>query len=184
MDTYFNDELAQYVDTSNVPWRARRVDGMAGSLVNPNIIRSYELARSIRDNFFNENGQLGFSVIVRAVDMDASVTEALFDIGGEQLRYAHGASAPKKIDWSPQRSSMVVRLHMRSVDGRTQQMEFTGPWAIFRFFDAGDPLTLADDKRVLRYKTALGAVSLEFQATSSDFPLWSRTLAQFYCPSK
>jgi type VI secretion system protein ImpL len=184
MDSYFNDELAQYVDTSNLPWRARKVDGMAGSLVNPNIIRSYELARSIRDNFFNENGQLGFSVIVRAVDMDASVSEALIDIGGEQLRYAHGASAPKKIDWSPQRSTMVVRLHMRSVDGRTQQMEFTGPWAIFRFFDAGDPLTLADDKRVLRFKTALGAISLEFQATSSDFPLWSRTLSQFYCPSK
>lgn len=184
LDSHFSSELAQYVDTSTVPWRARRVEGMAGSLINPSIIRSYEMARTIRDTFFNDAGQVGFSVILRAVDMDASIAELLVDIGGEQIRYAHGASAPKKIDWSPQRSSMLVRLHMRSVDGRTQQMEFSGPWALFRFFDAGDPLTLADDKRVLRYKTALGSASLEFQATSSDFPLWSRTLAQFYCPSK
>lgn len=184
LDSYFNEQLAQYVDTTTVPWRARRVDGMDGSLVTPNIIRSYELARNIRDNFFFENGQLGFSVIVRAVDMDASLSEVLFDFGGEQLRYAHGAVAPKKVEWSPQRSSLLVRLHMRSVDGRTQQMEFTGPWALFRFYDAGDALTLNDDKRVMRYKTALGSVSLEFQATSSDFPLWSRALTQFYCPGK
>ena len=183
LDSYFSSELAQYVDTSSQPWRARKVDGLAGSLISPSIIQSYEMARIIRDSFFSESGQLGFPLILRPTDMDASIAEVQFDIGGEQIRYSHGASIPKKIEWSPQRSSMQVRVHMRAVDGRTQQMEFAGPWAIFRFFDAGEPQSLADDKRVLRYRTALGSVSLEFQSTSNDFPLWSKTLGKFTCPA-
>ncbi|MBS1157954.1 MAG: intracellular multiplication and macrophage-killing family protein [Proteobacteria bacterium] len=182
LDAYFKDQLEQYVDTSAIPWRARQVEGMSGNLVSGNILRSYEQARIVRDTFFDPSGQIAFSVIVRPVDMDASIAEAVIDIGGEQLRYAHGAVVPKKVDWSTQRSSMIVRLHMRSVDGRTQQLEFSGPWAIFRFYDAGEPVSLADDKRVVVYRTALGSLSLEFQATSNDFPLWSRALSQFRCP--
>ncbi len=184
MSSFFDSQLAQYVDTASLPWKARRLEGLSGNLINPQIIRSYEQAKTIRDTFFTPQGQLGFSMVIRPVDMDASIGEAILEIGGEQMRYTHGSSIPKKFDWSPSNARMVVRLQLRGLDGRIQHLEYLGSWAIFKFFDAGERKKFAEDKQELVYRTPLGSVTFEFQALTNDFPLWSSALSQFRCPSR
>ena len=114
--------------------------------------------------------------------MDPQLAEAQLDIGGTTLRFAHGATVPRQIDWNGREGQLAIRLQVTSVDGRRDALQFDGPWALFRLFDAGQVVTSATDRRETIYRTSLGTVRIEWQAMSTPSPLWSGLLQSFSCP--
>ncbi|MBH2873070.1 type VI secretion protein, partial [Serratia marcescens] len=58
------------------------------------------------------------------------------------------------------------------------------PWALFRMFDASNPVPLSSDRRELTMSmsSVVGVLKLELRSTMKDFPLWSRALRGFSCP--
>lgn len=183
MATYFRDQLASYVDTSRSPWQAKRVPGSEGPLVSAEVLHSFELADRIRSATLDEGGHMRVSAILHLVDMDPQLAEAQLELAGQTLRYSHGSSAPRRIDWSAQNSNLSVKLSMRAVDGRTEVLRFDGPWALFRFFDAGRVDDGGPDRKETTYQTGLGSVRLNWQAVTSPSPVWSDLLRSFRCPS-
>ncbi|VWC16408.1 type VI secretion system membrane subunit TssM [Burkholderia lata] len=183
MATYFRDHLLPYVDTSSTPWKALRSNGGDLGLVNPSVLSSYEMADRIRGAMLDESGRLRVSTVLRFLDMDSQISEAQLIIGGQTLRYAHGMTSPQRIDWSGQNSRLAVELQLKSVDGRLNTLQFDGPWALFRFFDAGQAAGGTADRRERLYQTSIGRVRLEWQAPTSPSPIWSGILQSFRCPS-
>ncbi len=182
MATYFHEQLANYVDTTRSPWQAKRTQGSEGPLLGPEVLRSFETAERIRMATLDESNHLRVSAILHLVDMDAQLAEAQLELAGQTLRYAHGSSAPRRIDWGSQNSNLSVKLSLRSVDGRTEVLRFDGPWALFRFFDAGQVAEGGPDRKETTYQTGLGTVRLDWQAVTSPSPLWSDLLHSFRCP--
>ncbi|WP_323123569.1 type VI secretion system membrane subunit TssM [Burkholderia alba] len=183
MATYFRDHLAAYVDTSSTPWKALRSNGGNLGLVSPGVLGSYETADRIRGGMLDESGHLRVSTVLRFIDMDPQVSEAQLTVGGQTLRYAHGMTSPQRIDWNGQNTKLAIQLQLKSVDGRLSTLQFGGPWALFRFFDAGQAGSGTADRRERLYQTSLGTVRLEWQALTTPSPIWSGMLQSFRCPS-
>jgi len=183
MATYFRDHLAAYVDTSSTPWKALPSDGGNLGLVSPSVLASYEKAERIRGGMLDDAGHLRVSTVLRFIDMDSQVSEAQLTVGGQTLRYAHGMAAPQRIDWNGQNATLAIQLQLKSVDGRLSTLQFGGPWALFRFFDAGQEAGGTADRRERLYQTSLGTVRLEWQALTTPSPIWSGMLQSFRCPS-
>ncbi|KVS53630.1 type VI secretion protein IcmF [Burkholderia cepacia] len=182
MATYFRDHLEAYVDTSSTPWKALHSNGGNLGLVNPGVLASYEKAERIRGGMLDDSGHLKVSTVLRFIDMDPQLSEAQLTIGGQTLRYAHGVTTPRRIDWSGQSNRLAIQLQLKSVDGRLSTLQFDGPWALFRFFDAGQAAGGMADRRERLYQTSLGMVLLEWQALTTPSPIWSGMLQSFSCP--
>ncbi|SMF98895.1 type VI secretion system membrane subunit TssM [Burkholderia singularis] len=183
MAAYFRDHLAPYVDTSATPWRALPVNGGTIGMVSPSVLRSYEMADRIRGATLDEGGHLRISAVLRFIDMDSQLSEAQLTIGGQTVRYAHGITTPQRVDWNGQSGKLAITLQLKSVDGRLTSLQFNGPWALFRFFDAGQAVGGTADRRERLYETSLGTVRLEWQALTAPSPIWSGILQSFRCPS-
>lgn len=181
MATYFKEHLAPYVDTGASPWRARRPEG-GGALINDELIRAYEVADRIRAATLDESGHLKVSTVIRFVEMDPQLAEAQLDIGDQSLRYAHGVTSPRRIDWQAQGANLSIRLQLRAIDGRTEILAFDGPWAMFRFFDAGRQPNGTAERRETLHRASLGTVRIEWQAVTIPSPIWSDLLPSFRCP--
>lgn len=182
MATHFREQLASYVDTSSSPWRARSADPTHTNFISSDVLRSYETAERIRAAMLDNAGQLRMSSIVRFIDMDSQIAEAQLEIAGQAFRYAHGSSAPRRIDWQGQGTSLSVALHVRGVDGRTDVIRFDGPWALLRFYDAGKTPSGGTDRRETFHHSRLGRVHMEWQAVTTPSPIWSELLTAFRCP--
>lgn len=182
MATHFREQLASYVDTSSTPWRARSAEPTHTNFISPDVLRSYETAERIRAAMLDNAGQLRLASIVRFIDMDSQIAEAQLEIAGQAFRYAHGSSAPRRIDWQAQGSSLSVALHTRGVDGRTDVIRFDGPWALLRFYDAGKTTGGGNDRRETFHHSRLGRVHMEWQAVTTPSPIWSELLTAFRCP--
>lgn len=182
MATQFKEQLAPYVDNASSPWRARRPEGGGGALISDEIVRAYEVADRIRGATIDSSGHLKVSTVLRFLDMDPQLAEAELVIGDQTMRFAHGVTAPRSIDWRAQNSNLSIRLQLRAIDGRTETIPFDGPWAIFRFFDAGREPGGTAERRETRHRGSLGSVRMEWQAVTIPSPIWSDLLSSFRCP--
>lgn len=181
---HFKEHLVNYVDTSTSPWRSKRAEGDQ-TLVSPDVLRSYESASRIGAATLDAQGNLRISTMVRVVDMDPQIGEVQLDIGDTNIRYAHGSVINKRVDWNAKSGSngqLAVRMTVKTVDGRSDVEQFEGPWALFRFFDAGRREGAEADRRETVHQTQLGSVRIEWQALTMPAPLWSNLLQSFSCP--
>ncbi|GAA0325122.1 type VI secretion system membrane subunit TssM [Morganella psychrotolerans] len=181
IQVFFDENLAAYVNTGTAPWQIH-----AGSrgVVSARTVVSFENAARIRDAFFNPAGEMSMSMIIRPVSLSPSILEAVLDIDGQIIRYSHGYQEPVKINWPGPKGGIYVRLTFKTQDGRVETVSFDGPWALFRMYDAGNPVQLSSNSRQLTI--AMSAVKgffiVELNSTMKDYPLWSRALKQFSCP--
>jgi type VI secretion system protein ImpL len=185
MATYFREKLAPYLDTSSTPWRVLPHNNDLAASISEPLIASYEAAEQIRAVTLDGSGRLQISAALRFIDMDPQLAEAELAIGGQSYRFAHGMTSPINIQWPPPRKNQAIRLHVRSIEGRMETLQFDGPWALLRFFDAGETAMHAAtaDRREQEYQTPLGTVHLEWQAPQQLSPIWSGVLQAFRCPS-
>ncbi|MEX5765364.1 type VI secretion system membrane subunit TssM [Serratia marcescens] len=181
MQQFFDENLAPYVDVNAQKWNAK--PGSEG-IVNASTLGAFENARLIRDTFFTAGDKLSFSMFIRPLSLTPTITEATLDIDGQVINYSHGFSQPTRIDWPGPKGGSYVRLTFRTGTGQIQVASFDGPWALFRMFDASNPVPLASDRRELTMSmsSVVGVLKLELRSTMKDFPLWSRALRGFSCP--
>lgn len=181
MQQFFNDNLASYVDVNGQRWRAK--PGSEG-IVNTDTLAAFENAWLIKDTFFTAGDKLSFSMFIRPLSLTPTITEATLDIDGQVITYSHGATQPTRVNWPGPKGGSYVRLTFRTGTGQIQVANFDGPWALFRMFDASNPVPLATDRRELTMSMSsiVGVLKLELRSTMKDFPLWSRALRGFSCP--
>lgn len=136
MDTFFRDNLAGKVDTTQAQWRM--TSGIDGKTLpgSEGMLRPFQQAQSIRDAFFT-NGATSpsYRVTVRTVGMDNDILSMTLDIDGQFLRYSHGPQAQQLFSWPGNGGTNQVRLSLGLTNGTTSTLVTSGPWALNRFFD-------------------------------------------------
>lgn len=186
MDNYFRKYLQAYVDTSAPAWRWQ--PGAAQKLgINPSVLQTFQRAAAIRDAFFRAGGvQPMVRFELKPVAMDASVTQSLLDLDGQQISYDHGPSRPVAMQWPNPDSVGVVRLSISppAASGRSG-ITLDGPWAWFRLLDQSD-LVAGDspDRFNLRLAVDNASISYELRANSAFNPFKARTVRGFRLPER
>ncbi|MBF8748438.1 type VI secretion system membrane subunit TssM [Pseudomonas putida] len=185
MDNYFRKYLQPYVNTSSTPWSWQ--PGAAQKLgINSGVLHTFQRAATIRDAFFRSGSGLqpGVRFELKPVAMDASITQFLLDLDGQQVSYDHGPSRPVALQWPNPNSIGVVRLSISppSASGRSG-LTMEGPWAWFRLLDQSDLVAGSSPERFnLRLRVDGASVSYELRASSAFNPFRSRVVSGFSLP--
>lgn len=186
MDNYFRKYLQDYVDTSASTWRWQ--PGAAQKLgINASVLQTFQRAAAIRDAFFRSGGvQPSVRFELKPVAMDASVTQFLLDLDGQQISYDHGPSRPVAMQWPNAGSIGVVRLSISppAASGRSG-ITLDGPWAWFRLLEQSDLVSAGSPDRFnLRLRVDSASISYELRANSAFNPFKSRVLSGFSLPER
>ncbi|EIM18869.1 type VI secretion protein, TssM family [Pseudomonas chlororaphis O6] len=181
MQQFFDENLAAYVDVNAQRWNVK--PGAEG-MISKGTLGAFENAALIRDTFFTSGEKLSFSMFLRPLSLTPTISEAMLDIDGQVIKYSHGFSPPTRIEWPGPKGGSYVRLTFKTGTGQIQVANFDGPWALFRMYDASNPVSIDSNRRELTasMSSVVGVLKLELRSTMKDFPLWSRGLKGFVCP--
>jgi type VI secretion system protein ImpL len=181
MDAFFQQYLAQYVDTSAQPWRFRAEADI--SLGASSAIREFQRAAVIRDVFFRAPSiRLEFVPI----EMDASITQFLLDVDGQLIRYAHGPQVPVVVQWPGTKGTNQVRLQISPPPSTgSSGLVVSGPWALFRLLDKADIEQTGQPERFrVTFNVEGRRATFEVLASSVQNPFRLRELGEFQCPTR
>jgi type VI secretion system protein ImpL len=181
LDGFFQKFLAQYVDTSQKPWRFK--DPALGQSA---ALAEFQRAQVIRDVFFRGGGsQPSIQLEFRPVQMDATIQQFLLDVDGRLIRYAHGPQVTTRVQFPGPGGRSQVRLSIAPPPpSGTSGITYDGPWALFRMFDS---VQIQDTGQAERFLTTFEVegrrTTFEIFASSVRNPFRLPELSQFRCPS-
>jgi type VI secretion system protein ImpL len=205
INTFFNTELRQFVDTSRTPWQAQGAEAGGISLSNDALLQFQRAAR-IRDTYFSTSAAPSAKLEISPLSIDPGSARVVINVEGQEIAYDGSASRPIVAQWpgpTGVRQSSVTfepRSEVRPADpkpGDTKSAEVkpsepkpdtvtitrTGAWSLFRLLDAGRLESLGGPDR-WRVTFAAGGhrAVFELHAGSVLNPLASRDLVEFRCP--
>ena len=185
-DTFFQQNLATFVDTSTKPWSFRQHSG--ASMGSPaGALQQFQRAATLRDTFFRAGGNApGLRLDFRPLEMDATITQFILDVDGQLVKYAHGPQIPAQVQWPGPRGSTQVRVALSPVSAAGSSGLVTeGPWALFKLFDrlqiepAGAPERFRATFNIEGRKAVF-----DITASSVRNPFRLPELEAFSCPDK
>jgi type VI secretion system protein ImpL len=184
VDKYFREYLAQYVDTSSRPWRAR-ASAAAPVQISADVLLQFERADAIKNTYFRGGGSTpSVAFDLRPLDMDASITRFTLDLDGQLVSYAHGPPPRSALQWPAPNPKGEVRIEMAPPVGESLARE-PGPWAWFRLLDRAD-VTPTDRAEVFTVDFTLGGRTAHYEliARSANNPFEFPDLQLFECPEQ
>lgn len=183
MDSFFQQQLARFVDTSTRPWSFRQLEG-ATMGTDTGTLAQFQRAAAIRDTFFRAGGNVpALRLEFRPFEMDVSITQFTLDVDGQLVRYAHGPQIPASVQWPGTRGSSLVRLSLAPPGPGDSAIVTEGPWALFRLFDRMQ-LRPAGSPERFNVTFNVGGRKATFTVTSSSVqnPFRLPELSSFSCP--
>jgi type VI secretion system protein ImpL len=186
IDSFFNEHLRTFVDTSQKPWK-RRISGNSRIRLSDAALQTFERADAIRRTFFGFGGaqpSVGFNMV--PIDMDATIGRFVLNLEGTEISWDHGPQVPTFMQWPGPNPGSEVRLEMRSAQtGRTSMLRKRGPWAWFRILDESD--VRETDRREhfeVEFNVEGNHVTYELIARSAYNPFRFAELERFSCPGR
>jgi type VI secretion system protein ImpL len=181
INTFFQANLAPYVDMTVRPWRWR--PNAAKLHFSRAALQVFQDAATIRDAFFPD-GAKTMSVRFELVplSLDAHFDRFALTLGGQTLQYAHGPARAMAFQWPSRGAAPVARIDYEPAgpDGRSGML-LNGPWALFRLIDQGTLQQVRPDRFILKLELSGKPVTLEVDANSVVNPFALAALHRFRC---
>lgn len=180
LDTYFQEHVAEHVDTSTSPWTLSPAAGIRQSS-----LQVFLQARRIREAFFISGTQeLKASFTLKPAYLDGRVASLQLRIGDRSLNYRHGPPRTMAFDW-PMSSGSGVRVTMTRGTGTDTaiQAKFDGDWALFRFLGTYGGLSGSGRTRNVDILSDGYLATLEMTPDSVKHPFDLSVLHDFRLPS-
>jgi type VI secretion system protein ImpL len=175
-EAFFKENLAPLVDTSRTPWTWR--PGASGSLA---MLRQFEAAQRIRDQYFRPGGQLPeVRFNVTPGFLDAAASRFVLELDGQSFEYRHGPERSFPAVW-PGPAPGVAAYSFEGRGGDRPNQTFQGPWAWFRLLDAGQLQPASDVRYTLSLQAGTHQARVAVEATSIRNPFLKADLRQFRC---
>jgi len=185
IDSFFQKNLASYVDTSSRPWKFRQLGDTTISTSSAALLQ-FQRAQAIRDVFFRSGRTAGFRLDFKPLEMDPTITQLILDVDGQLVTYSHGPQVRTSVQWPGPRGSTQARLQFAPplASGTSAQI-FDGPWAIFRMFDRAKIEATAQSERfIVTFNIEGRKAQFEVTTNSVQNPFRLLELEQFVCPNR
>lgn len=182
MDNFYNDYLAEFVDTTAVPWQWRGVGG-----IEPGVLEQFRRADVIRETFFQGSGQLpGVRFELKPINMDREITRFLLDLDGQKVTYSHGPVRLTPLEWPGPGGANQVQLQLLpAINGVSSSIRELGPWAWFRVLDSANIKSTSRPERYgVTFDIGGRKAQYELHASSTYNPFRLKELSKFRCPEE
>ncbi len=182
IDTFFNENLREYVDIRARPWAWKRVNDTDLG-ISQAVLQQLQYAAEIRDAFFagGDTPAVKFQITPEALDPKAQ--QITLDIDGQQIVHQH-SSAPKPaaITWPGAVGVARVTFTPESAN-TTNSLGRDGPWAWFRLLSAAElrRTNVSDRSRVI-FNVGGRIAIFQLQSGSVLNPFALPALSKFSCP--
>ena len=183
MQTFFDENLAKFVDTTVDPWQTRRVNGIDIG-ISPAVVQQFQNADEIRNAFFIAPGLPTVTFDVTPAALDPSVAQVTLDIDGQQVIYAHGPPQVSALRWPGTQGARSRVAFSPPTAGRQNDITHDGPWSLFRMLDGAElrRTSVTDRSRVV-FNVGGRIAIFELRAGSALNPFTLDALAAFNCPA-
>ncbi len=184
MDTFFQKNLAGFVDTSTRPWSFRDLGG--ASMGDPGTLTQFQRAAEIRDTFFHGAGRTpSLQLQFKPVEMDATITQFTLDVDGQVVKYSHGPQLASTVQWPGPRGAASVRISLLPRVAGQSDLTKEGPWSLFRLFDqARIRPSGAPERFQATFDVDGRKATFEVTTSSVQNPFVLGQLGAFSCPGR
>ena len=145
------------------------------------MLRQFEAAQRIRDQYFRAGGQLPeLRFNLTPGYLDANSSRFLLELDGQNFEYRHGPERTVPAVW-PGPAPGVAAFTFEDRGGERPNSSFQGPWAWFRLLDAGKLQSTSDVKYTLDLSGGGHEAKVTIEALSVRNPFLKNDLRQFRC---
>ena len=183
IDGFAKTKLVGMVDMNGPVWKpiqlAQGVDALP-----PATIANFQRAATIRDAFFPggaANPAASLDLLLQRVE--DGVTDVQLSIDGQVASMKPGSNAGARLSWPSLSPTSQIKLTL-VIGGKASAtpLIFDGPWALFRFVDAGKVEGGTPERQSVSYEEGGKRVYFELRSGSVRNPMRLPELAQFRCP--
>jgi len=175
MDSFFNANLAQYVDMSGRTWKAQ-----GGLSISPGALEQFRIARLFRDSMFASGNTPSARFEITPMSLDNAATQVLLEFGGQSVTYNHGPQVPVQMQW-PGPGPSGARLTFQQPGAPEATVSKQGPWALFRLFDEGQ-IAPGGDTFMITFIVGNHSATFQVRPGSAFNPFSLNELHKFRCP--
>lgn len=183
MDTFFDENLREFVDTRARPWAWKPVNG-SDLGIGPAVLQQIQYAAEIRDAFF-ANGDsvpsIDFQLTPEALDPNAE--QVALTVHGQVLRFQQGRQPePVAINWPGSVGEARITFQPE-INTRENSLSETGNWAWFRLLSAAEVrrTNVSDRSRVI-FNVGGRIAIFQLQSSTVLNPFNLPALSSFTCP--
>jgi type VI secretion system protein ImpL len=183
IDTFFNENLIAFVDTTTNPWRSKQVNGVDIGISNA-VIAQFQKASEIRDSFFLSPGLPSVTFDLTPVALDPNAEQITLDVEGQSLIYAHGPPQVTAMTWPGQvggRTRVSFSPTQSTIESTVTR---DGPWAWFRLLDTAEVRrTNVSDRNRIIFNIGGRIAIFQLRAGSALNPFTIPAIDSFSCPN-
>ena len=179
-ETFFDDNLAGFVDRAVSPWAWRGGLGTQGE--TSLALQQFQRAEAIQTAFFpGAATRPEVTLTFDLLGLDDRATGALVDIGGERSVHGIQAAPRKTLEW-PGDERRTATLRLLPISSATT-ISKPGEWGAFRLIDEADISETSENQFNANFD--LGGQEARFRITvgSVNNPLTLDAISAFSCPS-
>ncbi|RVV98298.1 type VI secretion system membrane subunit TssM [Mesobaculum littorinae] len=178
--TFFDQNLADFVDVSTDPWSWKGGLGTTGE--SSQALQQFQRAAAIRTAFF-PSGETAPRVEITfdLRDLDPAARVALVEIGGGNSVHGLDRAEQRTLAW-PGEAPSTSRITLLPGD-RANALQTGGEWSPFRLFDAATTTRVSDNEFDAAFRIDGRRVSFRVTAGSVNNPFALPALADFACPA-
>ncbi|HCQ0426133.1 TPA: type VI secretion system membrane subunit TssM [Escherichia coli] len=150
-------------------------------IIREDIIAQLETAQKIRDIFFSKQNGLGTSFAVETVSLSGNKRRSVLNLDGQLVDYSQGRNYTAHLVWpNNMREGNESKLTLIGTSGNApRSISFSGPWAQFRLFGAGQLTGVQDGNFTVRFSVDGGAMTYRVHTDTEDNPFSGGLFSQF-----
>ena len=184
LETFFNKNLKQYVNTAKTPWKVHPSHSAQIAISNE-ALSAFEKAHYIRKAFFKAGGkQVQTTFKMSPEELDDGLRGFYLDLDGQSISYEFGPILSESFTWPGPNPGAGTNFTLRQVSGQDITVRTNGDWAWFRLLDRVKVKRLSSASKFQVNFKALGYsayFNLTAGGTYNPYRLGSRI--RFKCPS-
>ncbi|WP_299705949.1 type VI secretion system membrane subunit TssM [uncultured Tateyamaria sp.] len=183
METFFDENLARFVDTSQNPWQVRRVNGIDVGVSNA-VVQQFQRADEIKNSFFVAPGLPNITLEITPSALDPNVERVTLETGGQTVSYAHGPPQASALRWPGELGARTRVAFTPTRSDVRNDVTHDGPWALFRLLDAAEVRrTNVSDRNRIVFNVGGRIAIFQLRAGSVLNPFTLDALSTFSCPT-
>ncbi len=176
LDTFYQQNLKLFIDND-----LSLEDGDNNVIIREDIIAQLETAQKIRDIFFSKQNGLGTSFAVETVSLSGNKRRSVLNLDGQLVDHSQGRNYTAHLVWpNNMREGNESKLTLIGTSGNApRSISFSGPWAQFRLFGAGQLTGVQDGNFTVRFSVDGGAMTYRVHTDTEDNPFSGGLFSQF-----
>ena len=159
-------------------------DGDNSVIIREDIRVQLDTAQKIRDIFFSKQNGLGTQFAVETVSLSGNKRRSVLNLDGQLVDYSQGRNYTAHLVWpNNMREGNESKLTLVGTSGSApRSITFSGPWAQFRLFGAGQLISVEEGTFSVRFTVDGGAMVYRIHADTEDNPFSGGLFSQFRLP--